>query len=307
MKTVLLSLLLLNMLLFGQNRAILKPSGAIKSNEEILPLQNKVSLAELKTPKPYDKLLGIGLPYDTLRFLPKGDLSWNTNFGFFGQDIMVQWFKVPWDLELKGISFNVSDTIGKQVSVKIVDVNWTEEEIEVLGVEQIGMYEGGFAFRDDPGNNGVWLGENDFDEPFGSDLWSNEGLGFSVDLTEVKRYWLHVNEEIIFPTGSLIAVAVKNESPNPDEDRLGLYATSDSPYKGFKFYNNGRFSGGPDEPDPESMGWWKREYTFDMELEVLFTDIGCPVFIYDYTTLTTSLSRAMSPRSIFPQPWPSRI
>ena len=106
MKTIIILQIFLVAILFGQNK-ILKPIGysgpanEIKKNNKMVNSDN--GFAEVKT---YDRTLnGLDVIIDTLRYADRG--SYDIDYGFFGQDIMVQWFEAPKDMLIKGVSFFV--------------------------------------------------------------------------------------------------------------------------------------------------------------------------------------------------------
>ena len=55
----------------------------------------------------------------------------NSNFGFFGQDIMIQWFKAPTDMQILSVGMMcvAKDDTTTAASVKLVKFDWTMDEI----------------------------------------------------------------------------------------------------------------------------------------------------------------------------------
>ena len=63
---------------------------------------------------PFHQILGTA---DTLSYTNLG--SWGTNFGMFGQDVMMQWFVAPADMNIVAVRANVTDNEWDEVLVKI--------------------------------------------------------------------------------------------------------------------------------------------------------------------------------------------
>ncbi len=183
------------------------------------------------------------------------------NFGFFGQDWLVQWFEAPADMIINRAGFNINtvDASGLTVALKLVTVNWTKSQIESAGEKSWGYYQAdgnGFgnatAFLDNSDRTGGWvdLDGNGMEPPFGADIWSDSGNGTisePIPSGTVNVYqWTDMSTLGNIPTitkGSLVGVAVKNTSQTLDSDRIGMFATSLLGIPGFKFYANGRTSG----------------------------------------------------------------
>jgi len=221
------------------------------------------------------------------------------NFGFFGQDWFVQWFEAPADMTINRAGFNVNavDAEGLTVALKLVTVNWTRPQIVSASETSLGYYpaEGnGFgnatAFFDNPDRTGDWvdLTGNGTAPPFGDDLWSDSGNGINSEAIpsgSVNVYqWTDMSvlgNNPIVPEGSLVGVAVKNNSTTLDGDRVGMLASNALGIPGFKFYASGR----------SPAGWWIRYYTWDFALDVTITGDAHPD-INSYDILPTTLSTA---------------
>ena len=53
------------------------------------------------------------------------------NFGFFGQDWVLQWFVAPAEITIKGLGFYCTDNPDNTpAEVKIVRLNWNEVSID---------------------------------------------------------------------------------------------------------------------------------------------------------------------------------
>jgi len=208
---------------------------------------------------------------------PNGDMDtlklpgpWNTNFGFFGQDVMLQWFVAPVDLYLHQVGFACYDNPDNvPVSVKLVRVNWTGAELDTASIAWRGYYEAlgnGYnnitAFSSNPDVTGGWTSIDGSPEPFEMDIWSDGGIGFPLtpigNIVEPTYQWVDLN--ILFlpeiSSGEVFGIAIKNLGPVMDLGRIGFWA-SDTLHPAWKFYANGRLNPGFD------FGWWTREFTWN--------------------------------------------
>ncbi len=231
-------------------------------------------------------------------------LSWDVppsvNFGFFGQDRMVQWFVAPADMIIKAAGYNTAavDVENTPCELKLVTVNWTKDQILNAGVKRWGYYQAtgnGYhdatAFEDDLDRIGDWVDieGSGAGSPFGADLWSDGGMGAPVTPVADGNYqWVEMNLLGFEPTvtkGSIVGVALKNNNATMDEARVGFIADNSLGIPGFKFYANGRLD------PPNDYGWWTRKYTWDFVLAVTLTGDIAPD-ITDVTDLPTTLSTA---------------
>ncbi|NOX18286.1 MAG: hypothetical protein GXO87_08390, partial [Chlorobi bacterium] len=234
------------------------------------------------------------------------------NFGFFGQDWIVQWFEAPADIIIHKYGINCYDveTEGAEIEMKLVKLNWTKEQLLNAEEKNWGYYEAdgnGFnditAFLDNPDRTGDWVDVEGSGMPpiFKEDLWSDGGVGaVKTPLPSgAVNTWQWVENitglDISVSPGEIIGVAVKNLSENFDADRIGLWTLNASGYpSGFKFYANGRFT--PGGPGVGDCGWWSRNYTFDFALDVTIT--GCPPLEFsNITEFGTTLDN--SPKDIY--------
>jgi len=225
----------------------------------------------------------------------------DVNFGFFGQDWLVQWFEAPGDMTINRAGFNVNavDASGLTVALKLVTLNWTKPQIDSAGTTLWGYYPAdgnGFgnatAFLDNPDRTGDWvdLEGSGMISPFGGDIWSDSGNGIlseAIPSGAVNVYqWTDMSElgnTPVVQRGSLVGVAVKNLSTTIGTDRIGILADNTLGIPGFKFYANGRTPG-----DTATAGWWTRDYTWDFALDVTFPEP--PPLITNVTNLPTTLS-----------------
>ncbi|MCB9057819.1 MAG: T9SS type A sorting domain-containing protein [Calditrichae bacterium] len=307
----LLIILLITTTILAQQHLLLKPDNTTEylSTPEMKKRQlSKVLNIAPEKVLPYDERLeGVTGIVDTLRYADKDDPKWNSNFGFFGQDVIVQPFVAPADMLIKGISFDVREGSGQQVSVKLVSMNWNENRIRDAGVQRLGYYPApGNGFNDaepfldnDRGIEvGDWIDVSDssWGSPFGNDLWSDDGAGEMVYIDAPGEYWIDLRESDLWVlAGCVFGVAVKNLFTTMDSSRVGLTASNSLNFPGFKYYANGRFSESVGSPDTASIGWWAREFTFNMSVAAELS--GCrPPYINLLTVLRTTLST--EPRTV---------
>jgi len=303
MKTVTTFLVMCATLLSAQN-IILKPAGFSSGQQnEIIKIKTMVSSKRgFKKVIPYDNSLnGVTGIIDTMRYAAP-NFNWGTNFGFFGQDVMVQWFEAPSDMDINAVSFMCSDDENSNVSVKIVAMNWDKDQIQAtqgdFGASWWGYYEAdqnGFndisSFQDDPETTGGWVekGEGETQQwgsPFGSDLWSDQSVGSPATAVLNEETWVNMNQLGFSPSvmaGDIFGVVIKNESTTLDEGRTGLMANNTIGFTGFKFYRNGRLQTGVD------YGWWTRLYTWNISVAVDMSS-SPPFRVTSFTILHTTLS-----------------
>ncbi|MFA6978508.1 MAG: T9SS type A sorting domain-containing protein [Ignavibacteriaceae bacterium] len=313
-KNIILCLLFIfTITLFAQNRALLKPSG------EIITVGEKTTSLNLKNEKTDKrgkntntssqslKTKSVDAWLDTLTYFR--DYTSNTNFGFFGQDWLLQWFVAPSDMFIHkaGISFAEVPATHVEVEVKLVKLKWGKSELQKKREINLGYYvaEGnGYnnitAFQDNPDRTGNWVDSSGLglSSPFAEDVWSDSGVGMVVNPTvktpQQNYQWIDLDvlgKEVIVKTGEVIGVAVRNLNSVMDSVRIGISSGTIAGYCGFKFYSNGRNMPGID------YGWWSRDYTFDFAMEIELISGGCWPFRGNAVSpVTTSLST--SPREV---------
>ena len=314
-------------LIYAQNRTVLKPLGTTfmtKGQLQQLEVINKRADKSLKgkkqnhfTSQPLH-LSGVKGTIDTISYLKSIGGTYNTNFGFFGQDVMAEWYVAPADLTIKAVGASIADdTGGKDVTVKIykvgVDSGWTKTQMETNGYTHYWGYwpsaGDGFAeiapFEDE--STGPWVnvdgGANGPTSPiFVEDIWSDLGTGFPVTpvASNPGEYqWVQMSSLGFEPNllaGEIFAIVYTHSGTTLDADRIGFNsegATAPSP-GGFKFYENGRLISGPVSQGGDG-GWWGRAFRWDYAAIVDLTGDRPPV-IADVTTLGTTLSTA--PRTV---------
>ena len=293
-----LIIIMSSMTLFAQDRMVMRPDGKFyrfKGNENSFEVMKiKPNSDQQRVNPTIRNPLSVNDVIDTLGY---NDGSFNTNFGFFGQDWMLQWFVAPADLIIKGfadwITDNLPPFLPPILEGKIVSIKLNEEQLISAPVEWEGYYPAsgnGYnditAFLDNPDRTGEWISKSGDPEPFDTDIWSDGGVGFLIQPTGMGGYqWIRTNE-FFEPTVLLherFGIAFRNTGVTMNADRVGFLAgIIGAP--GWKFYANGRFNPGVD------FGWWSREYTWDYLVEVEF--IGdIPPEIHSFTTVRSGTSK----------------
>jgi len=323
--TISLALLVLSSFMYAQNnRRILTPDGKqIKLNSSI-DLKEAIKVSSFSKGKEahFAKYAGkdingietAGL-LDTLSYSSLG--IFNTNFGFFGYDVMFQYFEAPADLTIKAAGFAVSDdsaaAAGGTFSVRLLKLNWTMDELkQFTAATKEGYYP---SDNDGAGNadpfgeeaTGNWVSEDennplppwaDNADPGANgwdyDLWSDAGFGWPVSpetsngageyLNWVEMINLGFEPQVL--KGEVFAVAVINDVPAPNDDeanRIGFFSDNTLGIPAWKYYEMGRATDGVD------VGWWTRLYTWDFAVAVDITG-DLPPTIDDMTILGTTLS-----------------
>lgn len=170
---------------------------------------------------------------DTLYINPPGTLPpGGSNFGFFGQDRMTMWFVAPADLYLDkvGWDFISINQPAPQLEVKIVNVTKPTSQLEYMNDSWWGWFEAlgngnhdATAFWDDPDRTGNWIPSPvapDPDSTFGTDIWSDGGVGLPFipnDDTLTMDTYQFVDLSALgypdIPAGTVFAVALKNLDP----------------------------------------------------------------------------------------------
>jgi len=115
--TVLFILVLFAAFTNAQERTFMRPDGKFYKSKDL-----PSSIEVMKMKSTFEEVKPITGPLakssanpngliDTLRYpFPS---SGNSNFGAFGQDVVIQWFKAPADLTIKSFAFYCADSQGK--------------------------------------------------------------------------------------------------------------------------------------------------------------------------------------------------
>ena len=309
--TLFVALMMLAMMVKAQDHAILTPG------DQLIPVKGRTIEAALTGAKVNVMnhkvgniiLKGHSLQnakgtIDTLSIKEMSGATFNTNFGFFDQDVMIQWYVAPADLIIKGVGFMPSDATGAAngVAVSIVGTDLTEADLVGLGAP---AYWGYWTGDDPTWNNAVpfpWQASGDWVPgtegavaPWTTDLWSDFGDGYVVtpvyDADNPAYNWVVLNDALGFEPeqinrGQVFGVVFKNNGVNPDQpdgSRLGLLSAGDmGTHPGFKYYAKGRLA-------TDDQGWWARKYTWDAVVAVDLVGDRPPV-ITGVDVLPTTLS-----------------
>jgi Secretion system C-terminal sorting domain len=252
---------------------------------------------------------------DTLAYRPLGG-AFNTNFGFFGQDLMFTYFQAEADMTIKGIGYTCSDAAGAAngtVDLRIIKLNWTLDQLKSFqAATKQGNYPSigdGFNEIDPFGEEATanWVAEDDnFPVPpwadnadpgantWDYDLWSDGGFAWPTvpvaSASDAPVYnWLELAStglgEADVVAGEVFAVVVINSIAalvDDDANRFGFWSDNTLGVPTWKYYENGR---GGDGADP---GWWVRLYTWDFAVAVDITGDRPPV-IGDITSIASGL------------------
>jgi hypothetical protein len=306
----------------AQTRALVFPDGSYKTvnqvdDKEVKIMPDKISRMKEAAVKSYSSSFytsALGT-IDTLEIRPIGGI-WNSNFGYEGQDYMIQWFVAPADMDILACGFAPSEPedegVINNVELKIIGINWTEEECRAATAtaHYLGYYEAEgngkhdiTALWNNLDRTGDWVDMgNAPTSPFAEteeDIWSDGGLGapFQFDEATVPDYpayqyfWAEMMDLGYNPSlseGDVFGVVLYNVGGSVgDQVRAGVWATSDLSFGGFKYYSDGRNVTGPEG----DFGWWGREYAWDIVVAVDLTGDRAPA-ISNVTQLYTTLSTA---------------
>ncbi|MFZ1517136.1 MAG: T9SS type A sorting domain-containing protein [Ignavibacteriaceae bacterium] len=292
---------------FSQEKYVLENRNRTDTHnlQEVKPIKfppNNKSVQVLKPISTSDEPLSL----DTLSYFC---LAGQSNFGIFGQDVIIQWFKAPTDLTIKSVGvYCMENNNNTAAELKIVRLNWDENQLISQTQKLHGYYPadgsitGITSFLDSPERTGNWVSiDTNETEPFEHDIWSNSGVGYSfIPNPALLNYqWISMSNLGNEPTivcGEIFGIAVKNSSVNLDSDRIGFLTTGCLFPRLWKFHANGRLVPGVDK------GWWTREFTFDVRVAV---DLSNVEYLVDI--IHTPLSNTMStePRAVNAEliPW----
>ncbi len=297
---------------FSQNKYYLTPDGNIKTDVELTKFSSKAPYQEKN--KNSGGLNSINFS-DTLsyRYLFNGSVS---DFGFFSRDIAVQWFIAPASFKIKSIAIcPYSNPDNTPAEMKIVKLNWTKSQLDTAGIRNWGYYpaeNNGFnnitGFIDNPDRTGDWIDAsgNNVPSPFAEDIWSNNGSGIQFTPNNPTPFnyayqWISTSTLSMEPeieAGEIFGIAMTNLNPDYTDSlnhRIGLASNSGFyTFPLFKFYANGRLqtSTGADK------GWWTRQFTIDMAVEVELLSIDPFYSITNITRFLTTI-HSTEPQTIF--------
>jgi hypothetical protein len=306
--TFLLSLLvLLPFILNAQERAVLQPNGKLIKLKSANSLNEALQISKVKTlvSKPNSFSPSLSKTNGMLDTIDHKDLgTWNTNFGIFGQDYLMQWYLATADMNILSVGINCSDGaggMGAEVKLYKLGNGWTETMLKAQNDKNQGYYiavGNGFLdlapFADEA--TGGWVSHTGNQSPFIEDIWSDGGQGAPItpeDDGDNNTYqWINMDLLGFQPeikAGEIFGIVMKNVYQVLDNDnahRIGNLASGDAGFDGWKFYAWGRTTG-----DTATAGWWSRAYTWDMVAAVEITGNTPPAIsgVYDLKgTLSTS-------------------
>ncbi len=309
--TLFVALMMLAMMVNAQDHAILTPG------DQLIPIKGKTIEAALTGAKVnvmnHQKVGNIILKgqslqnakgtIDTISIKEMSGANFNVNFGFFDQDVMIQWYVAPADLIIKGIGFMPSDVTGADngVAVSLVKTNLTASDLVAMGApaywgywESTDGWNGAAPFEWQA--SGDWVpGTEGAVAPWTEDIWSDFGDGYVVtpvlDPNAPAYNWVVLNDALGFEPdqinrGEVFGIVMKNngvDETQPDGSRIGLLSAGDmATHPGFKYYAKGRLS-------TTDQGWWARKYTWDVVAAVDLVGDRPPV-ITNVDVLPTTLS-----------------
>ena len=296
----------------AQNRAVLRGDGSLIKLENAKDLHEALQISKIKNGQglnavnkfPGKSFTAAG-KLDTLTLRKLGG-TWNTNFGFFGGDVFLNFFEAQADMTIKAAGFGVTDATGSantNVSLRLMKFNWTMDDFKQFGgvSKTLGYYpednDGHVNIMPFPeGNSGPWVSVNATTpatmpwEHADYDLWSDEGLGWPIDVPERtvagEYYWVDMINLGVEPTvqkGEVFGVVLLHNGADPNADRFGLFADATLGFGNWKYYEG-------------SSGWRAREYVWDMVVAVDITGDTPPTFS-DFDILGTTLSTNPRPVS----------
>ena len=304
---IILLVLAITILSFSQNNSLLENRNRINAHnsQEVKPIKTLPNDKIIKVLKPLNSS-GSALLLDTLFYFC---IDAQSNFGIFGQDVLLQWFKAPTDLTIKSVGvYCMGNDNNTTAELKIVRLNWDENQLIAQTPKLLGYYpaDGSIAgitsFLDNPERNGNWVAIDTAEtEPFEHDIWSDNGVGFSFIPNPALFDYQWIDMSVLgndpqIGCGEIFGIAVKNTSINLDSDRIGFLTTGCLNPQLLKFHANGRLIPGVDK------GWWTREYTFDVQVVVELSSFEYLVDII-HTPLANTIST--EPREVNAEiiPW----
>lgn len=302
-------LTLLPVLMFAQNKALLKPGGRAvylskdqdaKEVFKVMTSEKKAKFVIKSTKNQYTPPVANNVN-GTPDTLSHQGVNYSSTFGGFGQDVLVGWFVCPSDLIIKAVGFDCGDNPGAvdgEITLYKIGNGWDLEKLQTPGALQLGWWVAtgnGFnditPFEKFASEPKTWVPATEgATYPFAEDIWSDEGVGAPVkpeyDNNTETYQWVEMNllQEPTLLKGEIFAIAIKNVDQVFDANRFGIMSDVDLGYGMFKFYANGRTSG-----NLATAGWWQREYMPNFVAAVELTGDIAPK-IEDITDLGTTMS-----------------
>ena len=322
--TVTFLLLCFSLMVYAQEKSVLKPVGSAYISKHNSPEIIVEQPTKGATIYPSSRISNFPLPsavlgtIDTLSYRKSLGGNWNTNFGMFAGDYMVQWYEAPADLIIKQVGFTTSDnaTAGTEVAIKLYKVGngITLNNLKNVGpsARRHGNFKsadpayalGVVGFEDESDGSGYNNQGNLAAFPFAEDIWSDAGFGLTIEpvvspFTAPVYQFINMTDlgsEPQVNRGEVFAIVIKHNGLNFDgaSDRIGFWSkgtTVNPDFYGWKFYATGRNAFG----DTASAYWYSREYTWDFVAVVDLVGDRPPV-ISGVTALSTTLST--NPRAV---------
>ncbi len=252
---------------FAQER-ILKSNGELLTSQEIIPLSQTNNTSHHFQPSFYNGK-------DIIDTLNWGVVP-TTAFQFQGKSRMVQWFEAPTDMTIHSVGLNISsvENESSQLSVFLVKLNWTKNQITALNAQNLGYYEAtgngyndatAFSFDEDRTGDWIWAVDTLVTEPFGDKLWPLEGRKIITPVANENYQWiemLDLGTEPHVAAGEIFGIVIENLADSFGEDPISLICERGRGIPLFKYYPNGR-------TDPaEDIGWWSRDFVLDFAVGV---------------------------------------
>ncbi len=309
-------------LAMAQNTMLIKPSGETIKLKEAANLKEAIKVTRITNfqgvqAKSVISPMNIDAAgkADTITYRKLGG-TWNTNFGFFDQDVMFTWYEAIADMTIQGIGYTCSDDEGSAnatVSLRLIKLNWTAEQMKDFEAATAqGYYPStgdGFnevdPFGEEATGNWIALDSANMIPPWADnadpgantwdyDLWSDGGFAWPTtavasELADPVYNWLLFDDtglgDADVKAGEVFAVVAINDGTVLDANRIGFWSDNTIGVPTWKFYENGR-------SDPAvDPGWWVRMYTWDFVVAVDITG-DTPPEISNVTELGTTLSTA---------------
>jgi len=239
---------------------------------------------------------------DTLSYRESLPGSWSTNFEFYNQDVILQWYEAPADIAILEIGFTTAENFDStSVSAAIIKLNLTKDEILNAGELNWGYYP---SVGDSFNNIAPFIDEAtapwvsltpDTTEIFGDFLLNCTDsdttncpnfLPVASQIDSPIYQFINLSEvygsEPTILQGEIFGIALKNLSTSSDSNRIGIWAQEYPAIQGFKYYENGRFT------PTNGIGWWTQKYVLDIAVVV---DIMVGYYVrFDVTPTHTILS-----------------
>jgi len=268
-----ITLILLPTILYAQGTTNL-PYGKFVNDKN---LKNLEFLERTNEARDYFKTNTDSTVTDTIYLVPD-TTALVTEFGFYGQDRMLQWFKAPSDLLIKKAGFAFySNWMSADIKFKIVKVNYHEDSLQFMNNELWGYYEAignGYnditAFLDDGDRTGPWVVKKPgTTEMFGGDIWDIfYYIHTTPDSVTIAYQWIDLINYPQIAAGEIFGLALKNTFPTLSSGPVEIRSTTagsggTNQYSLWKFYAED-----PPSPVMNDYGWWSQDVTLGFAIIV---------------------------------------